>query len=326
MKNAIRAAAAALLIALASAGAGAQTVLYPIPEPQTEPKLAADYPVFVNRMIAQGDFEKALEYAEAGIEKNPKNISLAFKRGVILEQLGRKDEARAVYEQLIRLYPEVPEPYNNLAILVADNGRGDLDHAIELLQRAITANPRFATAQENLGDIYALKALQSYRASAAAAPRKADRSRITEKITMLQITTGNNPAPEAAEDSAAKATQAAKATAPAASVTQTAPASAQPRAEAPEAQAPAKSARAKKAAKSVKKPAAKNAKTLGNAVVTKSRGITETAEPIEKPAAAAPAPAATAPAPHAAGGVSASDYQARRSENTLFRPLPEINP
>lgn len=324
MKNAIRAAAAALLIALASAGAGAQTVLYPIPEPQTEPKLAADYPVFVNRMIAQGDFEKALEYAEAGIEKNPKNISLAFKRGVILEQLGRKDEAREVYEQLIRLYPEVPEPYNNLAILVADNGRGDLDHAIELLQRAITANPRFATAQENLGDIYALKALQSYRASAAAAPRKADRSRITEKITMLQITTGNNPAPESADDSAAKDAPAAKTSAPA--LTQTAPASVQTKAETPAAKAPAKSAKAKKAAALVKKSAAKSTKAIGNAVVTKSRGITETVEPIEEPAAAPAPAAAAAPAPHAAGGVSASDYQARRGENTLFRPLPEINP
>lgn len=325
MKNAIRAAAAALLIALASAGACAQTVLYPIPEPQTEPKLAADYPVFVNRMIAQGDFEKALEYAEAGIEKNPKNIALAFKRGVILEQLGRKDEARAVYEQLIRLYPEVPEPYNNLAILVADNGRGDLDHAIELLQRAITANPRFYTAQENLGDIYALKALQSYRASAAAAPRKADRSRITEKITMLQITTGNNPAPESAEDSAAKDAPTVKT--PAAPVTQPAPAAIQTKAEPSAAKAPAKSAKAKKAAAPVKKPAAKGAKASGNAVVTKSRGITETVEPIEEPAAAtAPATPTAAPATHAAGGVSASDYQAKRGENTLFRPLPEINP
>lgn len=293
MKNAIRAAAAALLIAL-SAAASAQTVLYPIPEPQKEPRLASDYPVFVDRMIAQKDFEKALQYADAGLKQNPNNVSLAFKRGVILERLGRQDEARGVYEQLIRLYPEIPEPYNNLAILVADSGRGDLDHAIELLQRAVTANPRFHTALENLGDIYALKALQSYKAAAPAGSRAPSRKRIAEKITMLQIVTGNNP-----EETSAARPEAAAAARPEA-VQKSAPKA-----------APAASAG------SAAKPAPRGASRKSAA--TRSHGITETVEPIEPPALA---PAASAPR----DGVSASGYTASQGKSTLFRPLPEINP
>lgn len=106
-----------------------------------------------------------------------------FKRATILEHLGRRDEAMAAYQQLINAYPEIPEPYNNLAILTADGGKGDIDHAIELLDRAITANPNFATAHENLGDLYALKALQNYRLGMPAnTPANRDaRRRVSEK-------------------------------------------------------------------------------------------------------------------------------------------------
>ncbi|MCG5030451.1 tetratricopeptide repeat protein [Mesosutterella sp. OilRF-GAM-744-9] len=260
MNKTIRAAAAAILIAIASCAASAQTVLYPIPEPQKEPKLVTDYPVFVNRMISEKNYEKALQYADQGLALNPKNLNLMFKRGLILERMGRLDEAREAYSKMIRLYPEIPEPYNNLAILVADSGRGDIDHAIELLQRAITANPSFSTAHENLGDLYALKALQNYR---KAVPLKGGTrkqlKRVGEKITMLQIVTGNDPAPEPAAGSRPQA-------------------SAQPK------------------------------------TSTGSR------------AQGAGATAAAGPASQVSGGVSASSYESRSSENSLFKPLPEIKP
>ena len=197
MKTFIRALAAAAILAAALPAATAQTVLGPIPEPAKSPKAPGDYPVYVDRMIAEKNYAQALAWADEGIAKNPQNVALAFKRGVILEALGRKGDARQAYEQLIRLYPEIPEPYNNLAIIIADNGRGDLGHATELLERAITANPRFRTAHENLADIYALRALQHYRQAlplASGRGKAADTARVDRKITLLAQATGNDSA------------------------------------------------------------------------------------------------------------------------------------
>ena len=198
LKHTFRSAAIALFISLAAVPAFSQTVLYPIPEQQKAPETEQDYPIFVNRMIADGNYTKALQYADEGLAKNKRNVALMFKRATILEHLGRWDEAMAAYQQLINAYPEIPEPYNNLAILTADGGKGDIDHAIELLDRAITANPNFATAHENLGDLYALKALQNYRLGMPAnTPANRDaRRRVSEKIAMLQIATGNDPDPD----------------------------------------------------------------------------------------------------------------------------------
>lgn len=198
LKHTFRSAALALFISLAAVPAFSQTVLYPIPEQQKAPETEQDYPIFVNRMIADGNYTKALQYADEGLAKNKRNVALMFKRATILEHLGRRDEAMAAYQQLINAYPEIPEPYNNLAILTADGGKGDIDHAIELLDRAITANPNFATAHENLGDLYALKALQNYRLGMPAnTPANRDaRRRVSEKIAMLQIATGNDPDPD----------------------------------------------------------------------------------------------------------------------------------
>ena len=198
LKHTFRSAAIALFISLAAVPAFSQTVLYPIPEQQKAPETEQDYPIFVNRMIADGNYTKALQYADEGLAKNKRNVALMFKRATILEHLGRRDEAMAAYQQLINAYPEIPEPYNNLAILTADGGKGDIDHAIELLDRAITANPNFATAHENLGDLYALKALQNYRLGMPAnTPANRDaRRRVSEKIAMLQIATGNDPDPD----------------------------------------------------------------------------------------------------------------------------------
>ena len=58
-------------------------------------------------------------------------------------------------------FPELPEPYNNLAALYA--ARGDFEKARAALDGALRANPGFAVAHENLGDVYAQLARLSYQ-------------------------------------------------------------------------------------------------------------------------------------------------------------------
>ena len=85
---------------------------------------------------------------------------MRFIKGMILSEQGKSTEAINVFQKLTEDYPELPEPYNNLAVLHAS--AGNYDKARVALERAIRTNPAYATAHENLGDVYAKLASQSY--------------------------------------------------------------------------------------------------------------------------------------------------------------------
>ena len=78
---------------------------------------------------------------------------MRFLRGVILTEQGKQAEAIAAFTQLTQDFPELPEPYNNLAALYA--AQSQFDKARAALEMAIKLNPSYATAHENLGDVYA---------------------------------------------------------------------------------------------------------------------------------------------------------------------------
>ncbi len=81
-------------------------------------------------------------------------------KGMILSEQGKTADAINIFQKLTEDYPELPEPYNNLAVLHA--AAGNYDKARVALERAIRTNPAYATAHENLGDVYAKLASQSY--------------------------------------------------------------------------------------------------------------------------------------------------------------------
>jgi tetratricopeptide (TPR) repeat protein len=61
---------------------------------------------------------------------------------------------------LTKSHPALPEPYNNLAVLYAQNG--DFDLAKIALEKSIKTHPSYATAHINLGDLYTRMASESY--------------------------------------------------------------------------------------------------------------------------------------------------------------------
>jgi tetratricopeptide (TPR) repeat protein len=65
-----------------------------------------------------------------------------------------------VFTKLTEDYPELPEPYNNLAVLYAQQKQ--YDKARTALEMAIRTHPAYAIAYENLGDVYAKLASQAY--------------------------------------------------------------------------------------------------------------------------------------------------------------------
>ena len=78
----------------------------------------------------------------------------------MLVKLNRTDEAVKVFTDLTRDYPQLPEPYNNLAVLYAQ--KGDYEKARDALEAALATHPAYATAHENLGDIYSALAGAAY--------------------------------------------------------------------------------------------------------------------------------------------------------------------
>jgi Flp pilus assembly protein TadD len=96
-------------------------------------------------------YEQALDLLVVRVRAEPDDTEARFLQGVALVELGRNDEALGVFERLTQDHPELPEPYNNLAVLYA--ARGDHDGARDALLRAISTHPSYATAHENLGDI-----------------------------------------------------------------------------------------------------------------------------------------------------------------------------
>lgn len=128
----------------------------------------ADELAEATRLQSAGEFASALDRVDAGLAKRPKDTRLRFLKGVLLADLKRNDEALSEFQRLTEDYPELAEPYNNIAALHAAAGR--FEKAREALEAALRANPSYATAHENLGDVYATLASQAYARAAQLAP------------------------------------------------------------------------------------------------------------------------------------------------------------
>lgn len=140
----------------------------------------------VEKLLKNGRASQALELADIGIERNSRNAQLRFMRAVALENLGRAEDAAKELRSLISAYPEIPEPYNNLAVIEA--GFGNLEESLRLLTRALQINPDFKLARKNIGDVHLALALEAYEASADAFPRNAELQ--TRLKTLRRISAG----------------------------------------------------------------------------------------------------------------------------------------
>jgi Flp pilus assembly protein TadD len=171
MRSAFRSAALACAVALGAlptaASAQSSTPVQSVPAPANERVELTDLQQ-VQKLMAAGQMKQALERADAHLAKQPRDAQMRFVRGVILSELKDTAGARAVFERLTEDFPEIPEPYNNLAVIYA--GEGQLPRARTLLETALSIRPDYATAQENLGDIYLQMSVDAYQRAAKLQP------------------------------------------------------------------------------------------------------------------------------------------------------------
>jgi Flp pilus assembly protein TadD/ketosteroid isomerase-like protein len=123
------------------------------------PAVADEY-ADVNRLVRAGQTAEALNRADQYLATKPRDPQMRFLKGVVLTETGKTNEAIGIFVKLTEEFPELPEPYNNLAVLYASQNQ--FDKARQALEMAIRTNPSYATAHENLGDVYAKLASQAY--------------------------------------------------------------------------------------------------------------------------------------------------------------------
>ena len=114
----------------------------------------------IQALVKQGNHNQALDRVNSYLASRPKDAQGRFLKGVILTEQNKTGEAIKVFTALTEDYPELPEPYNNLAVLYASQQQ--YDKSRQALELAIQTHPSYATAHENLGDIYAKMASQAY--------------------------------------------------------------------------------------------------------------------------------------------------------------------
>ncbi|WP_408058560.1 YybH family protein [Undibacterium curvum] len=170
---------------------------------------SADEAADIGKLLRAGQTSEALQKVDAALASKPKDAQMRFLRGLILTEMNKSAEAITVFTKLTDDYPELPEPYNNLAVLYAATGQ--YDKARAALEMAIRTNPTYGTAHENLGDVYAKLASQSYdKALQLDSGNATAKLKLTLVKNLVGNTTGgtnprNNPAPATTVTAAAQA-------------------------------------------------------------------------------------------------------------------------
>ena len=180
------------------------------------PPLRADELQDIDALVKKGQHARALERVNQYLAQKPRDPKGRFIKGLILAEQNKGAEAIEVFAALARDCPELPEPYNNLAVLYA--AQGQYEKARQQLEMSIRTHPSYATAYENLGDVYTKLASQAYD---KALQFDSSNAAAKNKLSLIRDLISTNPAPRAPEPvrpAAAKAATAKVATAQSAEV------------------------------------------------------------------------------------------------------------
>jgi tetratricopeptide (TPR) repeat protein len=146
-----------------------------------------------SKLLKAGQPQQALERVNKALAAKPKDPQARFLKGLIFAEQGNSKEATDIFLALTKDYPDLPEPYNNLAVIYASQGQ--YDKARGSLEQSIRTHPSYATAYENLGDVYAKLASQAYD---KALQIDSTNPGAKNKLALVRELVGGTPTPVAA--------------------------------------------------------------------------------------------------------------------------------
>ncbi|NCT82323.1 MAG: tetratricopeptide repeat protein [Comamonadaceae bacterium] len=143
------------------------------------------------RLWLAGQKTQAVQQVEQALARTPDDLQLRFALGVMRMELGDRAQALALFTRLTQDFPDLADPYNNLAVLHA--AAGELDEAKAALDQALRLQPGHAQAQENLGDVLTRLALRAYQRAQKAALVPSDALAAKISRTLALTTDLNKP-------------------------------------------------------------------------------------------------------------------------------------
>lgn len=148
----------------------------------------------IARLIEAGQYQPALSQLNDLLTKDRQNPHYLFNRARALAGVGRQDEAIAQYQALIKAHPNLPEPYNNLALIYIRQGKAE--KAQILLNKAMLTHPGYARVYKNLATMNAALARDAYaRALQMPAVDRAKGLEMADKLSLPEPTAAIQTAP-----------------------------------------------------------------------------------------------------------------------------------
>jgi len=115
----------------------------------------------------------ALAQVNQTLEQEPNNSEALFYRATILQNSGRIDDAKSIYQRLIRQAPDNPEPFINLAAILAD--QGDIKAAQQMLIKGLNSHSSYGQIYNNLKSINSQLAAIAYQEALNKSPNNEQR-------------------------------------------------------------------------------------------------------------------------------------------------------
>jgi len=118
-------------------------------QPSLNTMTAAELEAQGDNLRMQRDFQEAIRYYKAGIQKDPKNSQLYNKMGVAELRLNHNPAAAVDFQKAVKLDDKNTHALNNLGVIYfADKNYGK---AVKYYKKALAINESNATYHSNLG-------------------------------------------------------------------------------------------------------------------------------------------------------------------------------
>jgi len=130
------------------------------PDPITKNAVPSD----VEKLIKARKYQDTVTQINVDLKKTPRNVQLRFVKARLQIEMRQFDQAKKTLIEITQQFPELPEPYNNLAAIAANQGQWI--EARDYLELALKLRPSYAIASANLGEIYIRLGAQAYEDAA----------------------------------------------------------------------------------------------------------------------------------------------------------------
>ena len=130
------------------------------PDPVTKNAVPSD----VEKLVKAGKYQDAITLINTHLKKNPRNVQLRFVKARIQIEMRDYDQAKKTLIEITQQFPELPEPYNNLAAIAANQGKWI--EARDYLELALKLRPSYSIAAANLGEVYVRLGAKAYEDAA----------------------------------------------------------------------------------------------------------------------------------------------------------------